>query len=126
MSLQASSSVVVNSTSWKRASTSVSVPETTDNVVLELVVSGSAGTYRLDGAQITRTYESVEYFDGSLPSLDGFFWEGGDANANNARSHSYPTITVKGPRLVNRLSHFLPKNGLFRIYTYNGLLGQSV
>lgn len=105
---------------WTRAS----VTDLTDaiahqnTVTYEVVFTGVAGTYNIDGVLAENSFFASDYFDGSLPAYFGAEWGG---TANDSYSYLYPGQPYKIPRLAYTLNDWIPPNTFWTLSTLSGI-----
>lgn len=112
---------------WNKYFVRAFVESTTPNVVARVRVnfSGTGNEILMDDAQMEIGYNPTDHFDGDIPASFGAVWEGGTANASNARSHIYPNKGIKITRLTENVRDFLPFDTPYVIETYAGVETRS-
>jgi hypothetical protein len=106
------------SSSFERSNVYLLVPPNSTGTTLQMKISGSTGTFYIDGVQLEQTYSPTDYFDGSLPESFGAVWGG---TVNNSPSYVYYSKALKMTRLANTLNNWVPMNSFWRIRSYEGV-----
>jgi hypothetical protein len=104
--------------SWVRQHTTLLIPADSAASYAKYRLTGTAGTLHIDMVMAEDTFNPTDYFDGSMPELNGVVWEG---TAHNSTSLYYPNKSIKFFRLANTLNEWIPMNTFWRITTPAGL-----
>lgn len=102
---------------WKRYSTTLYVPNLSEDVFLIPSIEGTGdadgSVLYLDAAQLERSYNETDYFDGDYFGR-GAEWVG---LQNDSKSYCYTGKLAKLGNIKNYLPEFLPMNSAFSITT---------
>ena len=114
-------------TSYQRYQVTMYIPSgfsPQDTLVLQPFLQGtlSGQSITVDGAQLENSYTATDYFDGSLPTVEGAIWSG---TANASQTYFYQSKTIKVPRLLQTLVDWLPLQQPWRVRSFAGVEGTS-
>lgn len=107
-----------NSGDWNRYFTRTLISVGSNASYAKFRFEGTAGTIYIDMVMAQDTYTPTDYFDGSLPELNGVIWE---RTAHASKSLYYPSKATKITRLAQTLNEWLPMNTWWRVTTPAGL-----
>lgn len=114
-------------TAWARYFVSLYVPlafSSAGNITMANTLAGTLTGQDLyiDNVQFEKGFSASDYFDGSLPEVQGVFWS---STAHASYSYCYVSRTIKIPRLLWTLGEWMPLNQPYRIRSVKGFEGNS-
>ena len=116
--ISTSSETLPVTSDWVRQHTTLLIPADSMATYAKYYISSTAGTLYMDMVMAEDTFNPTDYFDGSMPELNGVVWSG---TAHNSVSLYYPNKSTKFTRLAQTINEWIPMNAFWRITTPAGL-----